>query len=242
MNHPPAAEPSALPASGGLHPLDRPIWNALGSTHARFALGDGVARRYPPEVALFAACVDDAPASLEALGRLATPGSPIALVQANEAVPSGPYETVIARVIDQMLGQALPPSPPRADLELLGPGDVPEMMALVELTKPGPFGPRTREMGKYLGVRDGGRLVALAGERMKLDGFTELSAVCTHPDHRGRGHARALITALVHEVCARGERPFLHVVGENAAAIALYRELGFTLRSTMHFTVLKTLA
>lgn len=117
--------------------------------------------------------------------------------------------------------------------------DAPEMQALAALTKPGPFLPRTHELGQFIGIRENGALVAMAGERMKLPGFTEVSAVCTHPDFRGRGMAGRLTRIVAARICARGETPFLHAFGGNANAIRLYESLGFELRSKMFITVLR---
>jgi len=113
------------------------------------------------------------------------------------------------------------------------------MMHLVELTKPGPFAARTIALGSYIGIRQGGQLVAMAGERMRFDGFTEISAVCTHPDHRGRGHAFFLVGTLMRSILERGETPFLHIYSDNTSAAALYRKLGFTYRRSIAVTVLK---
>ena len=126
------------------------------------------------------------------------------------------------------------PAPlPEADvaLEPLGAADVADMLALVELAQPGPFRTRTIELGRFVGLREQGRLVAMAGERMWIDGFREVSAICTHPDVRGRGHARALTACVVNRMLARGETPFLHVLSANEAAIELYRTLGFAHRA-----------
>jgi ribosomal protein S18 acetylase RimI-like enzyme len=225
--------------NGTSHPLDRPIWSALTSQHRRFALGGPLAIRYPAAVAGFAALAEPSPEAFQALRKLMAVGETVALVQVDPVAAPPEFETLLARPLDQMAGGAI--SAPCEPLELLpmGPADVPEMMELVTLTKPGPFAQRTLEMGDYLGVREAGRLVAMAGERMRIEGFTEISAICTHPDWRGRGLARALIIRLVAAVTARGERPFLHVLGENAAAIALYRELGFSKRQTLHYTILR---
>src|ERR1700675_1159905 len=104
--------------------------------------------------------------------------------------------------------------------------DVPEMLALTKLTKPGPFGARTHEMGDYFGIRTAGALAAMAGERLRLPGYTEISAVCTHPDHVGHGYASALMSMLMDRICSRGELPFLHVRPENARAIQVSQRLG----------------
>jgi predicted GNAT family acetyltransferase len=123
------------------------------------------------------------------------------------------------------------------DVERLDDSAVPEMLALVERSQPGPFAARTNRLGNYLGIRASGQLVAMTGERMKIDGFTEISAVCTHPDHRGHGYAHDLVSLVAQAVLDRGEQPFLHVFSENFPAIALYERLGFTIRRTMHVTV-----
>ena len=126
-----------------------------------------------------------------------------------------------------------------AAIEPLAPADVPAMQALVELTRPGPFGTRTIEMGRYLGIKQDGRLVAMAGERMHLPGFTEISAVCTAEQARGRGLAAALTAHVADAVWARGEQPFLHVAGHNITAKRVYERIGFTVRRTTDFVVLR---
>jgi predicted GNAT family acetyltransferase len=120
--------------------------------------------------------------------------------------------------------------------------DVPEMLALTKLTKPGPFGPRTHEMGDYFGIRNSEALAAMAGERLRIPGYTEISAVCTHPDHTGYGYASALMSMLMERICGRGELPFLHVRPENTRAVQVYERLGFTKRAALHYVVLRRLA
>jgi predicted GNAT family acetyltransferase len=140
--------------------------------------------------------------------------------------------------------EALPPAAggARDAPEALAEGAVPEMMALAELAKPGPFSRRTREMGDYFGIRNGGALSAMAGERLHVPGHTEISAVCTHPEHLGRGHAGALTAWMIERIVARGERPFLHVRGDNARAIALYERLGFTVRLRQLYVIVERVA
>jgi len=121
----------------------------------------------------------------------------------------------------------------------LGAADSPEMMELTSLTKPGPFGRRTHELGTYLGIRVEGKLVAMAGERLKVPGYTEVSAVCTHPEHAGKGYARMLMLEVMRGIRERGETPFLHVRRDNARAIALYERIGFRTRVMPHFALLR---
>jgi ribosomal protein S18 acetylase RimI-like enzyme len=123
-------------------------------------------------------------------------------------------------------------------VEALGREDVEEMLVLTELTKPGPFSRRTIEFGQYFGIRHEGRLVAMAGERLRVPGFTEVSAVCTHPEFTGRGYARAVMAKVMQGIVGRGECPFLHAAEENARAIGVYEELGFRVRWTGTVVVL----
>jgi predicted GNAT family acetyltransferase len=157
-----------------------------------------------------------------------------------EIVPPAPFSVLRRERVDQMVlvdAQACT-SPIATGIELLGKPDIPAMMALAEATKPGPFGPRTIELGRYVGVRRDGRLVAMAGERMRLTGFTEISAVCVDPAYRGQGLAASMIFALVAPILDRSETPFLHAFSSNRPAIALYQRLGFGLRRQVHLAVL----
>ena len=151
--------------------------------------------------------------------------------------PIDGLEMVMTGHLLQMAATAFAPFRGAPGLRPLHTADVPAMQGLVDLTHPGPFAPRTIEMGRYLGVIDGGELVAMAGERLRLDGFTEVSAVCTHPDHRGRGYAKALVSAVAEAIVERGETPFLQVLPANQPAIATYERLGFATRRTLHLTV-----
>lgn len=124
-------------------------------------------------------------------------------------------------------------------IEPLGVSDIPAMQALADLTKPGPFTARALELGAFWGVKENGRLLAMAGERMKPEGFTEISGVCSHPDARGRGLAKRLSMFVAGRIIERGEKPFLHAYATNTAAIALYESIGFSVRATMHVAVLQ---
>ena len=222
----------------GLHPLDDVVWSALTGKQSRFALGNERALRFPAAVAPFAAMADTDPASFDALRGLIEAQGPAALVTPHEVpVPGGFSVTRHERMLQMVWqGQAVPAD--AREHARLGAGDVPEILALIAVAQPGPFGQRTIELGNYFGVRKQGRLAAMSGERMSLDGYTEISAVCVDPAFRGQGSAGGLMKLLIASICARGETPFLHVLASNHGAIALYRNLGFVERRTMVLTVL----
>src|SRR5260370_38340154 len=232
---PAASESRPFPA----HPLDRPIWSALPTRQQALAEGVALARRYPPAIAPFADMVDMWAQSFAALGALLS-GSEIAVLFTPDAV-TAPDEVKIlfAETGEQMIGTPAESSLPGIETVTLGVNDVPEMMALTELTKPGPFSTRTHELGTFLGIRIDGRLVAMTGERMKPGHYTEMTAVCVHPDHRGRGYAQMLLGAVARQIVSRGEIPFLHVFSNNTSAIALYRRQGMEIRRRLHVTVLQ---
>ncbi len=217
--------------------LDNPAWFALNSRHAGLASGDGPVRRYPAEVSPFSAIAtpDALPILAERMreGDVAVLWSPIDL-QAPEGI-----ELVIRFPCLQMVAFDFRPADVEDDADVLGAADVQEMQDLAVLTKPGPFGTRTIEMGHYIGVHEQGKLVAMAGERMKPDAFTEISAVCVHPDHLGRGHARRLMSIVGKRITADGRVPFLNVLPDNTGAIKLYESMGFTPRLMMQVHLLR---
>ena len=216
-----------------MHELDRPIWGALTTGHRAFARGSALALRFDPAVSPFAACRDDGPEALAQLAALVPETGMLVLLQAGEApVPPGCAVGLAARGVQLRLDRLRPQTPAPAAVEL-GEGDVPEMLALTGLTKPGPFLPGTRRLGRFVGVRRDGRLAAMAGERLRPGGWTEISAVCTHPDFRGLGLAAQLSALVVEGILARGERPFLHAFADNEPAIRLYQRLGFVRRCEM---------
>lgn len=218
--------------------LDRPIWSALTSQHAPLALGDQLARRYPPVIAPFAAVADFSPQAVAALRDLAATGA-FALLSAEPLAPLDGLDVALTARVRQMVLLGDVCAAPEVALETLGPADVPEMLALTALTKPGPFAAETYRLGRYIGIRDGGGLVAMAGERMRMDGFTEISAVCVHPDARGKGYAQALMKIMMNLIADRGDIPILHVLDGNNGAIALYERLGFATRTVFQMTVMK---
>jgi GNAT superfamily N-acetyltransferase len=218
--------------------LDNPIWSALSTEQASLALGDGLARRFPSEVSPLAGLREPTPAAFADLRALLDPGEGAGLFTAAPIDVPDDWEVQRTRRIEQGVCESTPPPPSWPhDLLMLGENDAPEMLALATLTEPGPFLPETYRMGRYYGIRTGdGRLVAMAGERLRIRGFTELSAVCTHPEFQGHGYARALVTALTTQALSEGALPFLHVKTENGAK-ALYEKLGFRVRHGIQLTV-----
>lgn len=228
-----------------MHMLDNPIWNALGTCQAHFAENYGVLRRFPAEVTPLGGFAD-APGigeeGFESLRGLLKSGGGIGIFLPGHIDAPDGLEIAHESPLAQMILENDVPSPiPTKAHEFieLGLPDVPEMVELATLTKPGPFGTRTREMGTYLGIRKGGRLAAMAGERLKLPGFTEISAVCTHPEHLGQGYAGFLMTVLAERIRTRGETPFLHVRPENRRAIQVYERLGYRRRLLYHYAVFR---
>jgi ribosomal protein S18 acetylase RimI-like enzyme len=218
-------------------PLDNPVWHALNSHHAALALGDALAKKYPPRVTPFAALAEPSEAAFRSLA-VALDGQPrVAILLDQPGDPPPGWTVVAAYPITQMVweGGALPAG--TATIATMTPADVPEMVALAELTKPGPMAERVLELGNSYGVREGSRLAAIAGERLHLTGYTEVSGVCTHPDFRGRGYAGQLVTSLIKRITARGETPFLHLKTSNEAAQRVYESLGFRRRRLINLLV-----
>jgi predicted GNAT family acetyltransferase len=221
------------------HPLDHPIWTALTTTQQALAEGDARARRYPIEVTPFADMPDLSAENFAALGALMSP-TDIAVLFTLEAVKApAEFKVTLADTGEQLIGTPIETPANGVDIVTLGVDDVPAMIELTTLTKPGPFSTRTHELGTFLGIRVDGQLVAMAGERMKPARYTEMTAVCVHPSHRGRGYGQMLLSAVSRQIVARGEIPFLHVFTSNHSAIALYRRQGMEIRRRLHVTVLK---
>ncbi|MFJ9630897.1 GNAT family N-acetyltransferase [Streptomyces sp. NPDC101175] len=228
---------TASPATTTTHVLDNPAWAALTGPHAHLAERVGRAARYPVDVAGFHAITDnDDPRAWADLATLVGPGGTAAVRGVSET-PDG-WEIVRSGHGVQLVDTALR-AEPDPEAVRLGPDDVPEILDLVARTEPGPYLPRTVEMGTYLGIRHEGRLVALAGERLHPPGWTEISAVCTDPAHRGRGLATRLVRAVAAGIKKRGDHPFLHAAATNTDAIRLYESIGFTLRARTVFSFVR---
>ncbi|MCT2546150.1 GNAT family N-acetyltransferase [Streptomyces atratus] len=225
---------SAPDPTGEPHPLDSPVRAALTGPHARFAERRGRILRYRADVAPWVAVPDDPQAQdWDDAAALVGPGGAVTITAFREPPPAD-WETVFRAEGVQLVdaGVAAAPFP---EAVRLGPADVPEMLELVERTRPGPFLPRTVELGTYLGVRREGALVAMAGERLHLPGWSEISAVCTDESVRGQGLGTGLVHAVAHGIRQRGETPFLHAAASNTSAVRLYESLGFVLRRRTSF-------
>jgi predicted GNAT family acetyltransferase len=227
--------------TGTGHLLNRVVWSALSGRQAHFSQGGKLARRFDPAISPFAAAADNSPEALAALAELIQPGADrVYLLQADDiALPSNlEAEVTAAGVLMVEVSPSSGPSPSTPIVQL-GEADVPEMAELATLTKPGPFTVRTPELGTFFGIRQDGRLAAMAGSRINLDGFTEVSGICTHPDFRGKGLASELSLHVAEVIRSRGDTPFLHAYADNHGAIALYRKLGFEIWREVNVAVVK---
>jgi len=226
------------PATTAPHPLDNAVWSALDGPHAHLADRLGRAARYPADIYAFSALDDpEDPAAWTDLHRLAGPATTVR-IKPVETIPDG-WELIREGRGVQLVGTALR-AEPDPEAVRLGPDDVPEILDLVARTRPGPYLKRTILLGTYLGIRHEGRLIALAGERLKPPGWTEISAVCTDPAHRGKGLATRLIRAVAAGIRERGDTPFLHAAADNTNAIRLYESIGFELRRGSRIVEVRT--
>jgi predicted GNAT family acetyltransferase len=232
------SEVAATKIISGTHPLDELTWKALTGRQSRFAVGNERVVRFEAAVAPFAAMVDTSPASFDALRGLIKEHGPAALSTVERIEAPAGFSILRQDMLLQMVWQGEPDPATALEYVRLAADDVPQMVALTTATEPGPFGPRTFELGDYLGVRREGTLAAMAGERLKIDGYTEISAVCVDPAFRGQGLATGLMKRLIAAICARGEKPFLHVLASNHGALGIYRAMGFAERRQMHLLVL----
>jgi ribosomal protein S18 acetylase RimI-like enzyme len=226
-----------------MHPLDNVIWQALTTRHAQFAESFDEARRFVREVGPLGAFREHSARGYESLAGLVGSDGTVGLFLDDPYESREGWRFVVGAPLLQMIADNGGVPSPRADLGMelveLGMPDSTEMIELTSLTKPGPFSTRTHELGTYLGIRKEGKLVAMSGERLKVPGHTEVSAVCTHPDYTGKGYAAVLMTEVMKRIRDRGETPFLHVRQDNERAIEIYKRLGFRDRKLGHFAVLR---
>jgi len=228
-----------MTSTSGSHPLVNVIWTALTTVQAGWSRGAGPARRFQPDFARFAGLPAVSADALRALAADMAVDEVVAVSDVDAFDPGPSFEVLDRKNLVQMIGPATGEARAPARFRALGREDVAQMTALVQLTAPGPWYNRTSELGRFLGFEADGRLVAMAGERMRVPGFTEISAVCCHPDWRGRGLAADLMRLVSRAIVARGETPFLHVLAENTSAIGLYEKLGFRARRRTRLTILQ---
>ena len=221
------------------HPLDRPVWGSLIGAWRPLAIQAGEALRLAPDYGPFAATPELTAGSLAGLAAFDLGEERLDLIEPVEVQAPPGLAVALQAPLVQMTASAILGDGPRLDVIPLGEADGAEMLALARLTRPGPFAARTQALGSFIGVKAAGKLVAMAGERMRPDGFCEVSGVCTHPDHRGRGYAGGLMRLVAGRILERGETPCLHAFETNSGPIALYQTLGFKLRRTVVLTILK---
>ncbi|MGD0627954.1 MAG: GNAT family N-acetyltransferase [Terracidiphilus sp.] len=236
--------PDSFKEVSGVSLLDNPILNSLRTGHSSLAVTQGVARRFPAEIGPLSGVPDQSEESYADLRELAGPQSVVALFLDEPPAPPPGWTLLRGGLLDQMVCDEPRRRQPHllpleAEMRPLTAEDAHAMVVLATLTEPGPFHLRTLELGAFFGVFHKCRLVAMAGQRLSLPGYVEVSAVCTHPDFRGRGYAPALMSTVMEHIVAHGKTPILHSFSSNAVAIAVYRSLGFTFRRSFHLAVLR---
>lgn len=209
------------------HPLDNVAWSSLTVNHQQLGIIGEKAALYNPQISMIATVKEETHEAYTELAQLTPPGVPVALVGYN--APDHPDWALIRNAEVQQLVTETPIYFAEIDYVTLTEADVPQMIELIKITQPGPFSPGTIRMGRYIGIKTEGQLIAMGGERMNPDGYVEISAVCTHPEHRGKGLAKAITGELTNSILNRGQTPFLHV-GVNNTAIKLYEKLGYVYR------------
>ncbi len=219
--------------------LNNPIWGALATEQSHCGLGAVNARRYFPHIAPFGAVSAPTSQAETELISLVNPGETICLVGISPALSSVWKLERQSEILQMICQEKLENSEAESDIQLLTDDDLPAMLALTALVYPAYFRAGTAGLGAYFGIYQNGQLAAMAGERMRITGLQEISAVCTHPDFAGRGYARRLVEHLMTKIWGRGETPFLHVDADNKRAIALYERLGFKLHLSLPLWVIR---
>lgn len=219
------------------HVLDNPVWHALSTQHAGLALTADGAARYPAAIVPFAGVAEPSERAANQLTSLVDDAESVFVVGVAPAPPPG-WQLEPKRPVLQMVCNARADVVDGPPVTAMTAANVADMIGLTDLVFPGFFRPRTLEMGSYYGIYRGARLAAMAGERMRLDGYQELSAVCTHPEYTGRGYAQRLLGVLCNSAFDRGFTPFLHVYADNERAIGVYRRMAFADRTVLPFWAL----
>lgn len=235
------AAPLTRPAApADVSVLDNPAWSALTGTHAHLAIGNDLVKHYPADVSPFVGVKDwQDPGVFDAVVDVFGHGAEVSVSHAEPDLPEG-WEWTFRIPGVQLVQTERLHTDPEEQAVVLGAADVPDMLALIERNRPGPFEARTHELGRYIGIRRGGRLIAMAGERLHAQGWTEISAVAVDQDHRRQGLASRLVLDVAFHIQQRGDRAFLHTAAENTGAIATYEKLGFDLRRTLVFGAVRT--
>lgn len=223
--------------------LSNPIWSSLISENAFLGKGTDVVKLFDPEVAPFAGLEADTHENFSALFDLVADERVVVLFSPKPDLDTSPFEPVVTVAGYQMVFQGqLPEADLKRNLVQLSSDDVPAMLELTGLAQPGPFLERTIDFGGYHGIFEQGRLVAMGGQRLRANGYTEISAVCSHPDHNGKGFGRQVMNAVIRDILESGNTAYLHVRADNLRAVALYKHLGFVISREMNFYVIKKTA
>ncbi len=221
--------------------LDNPIWHALNTEQVDFAMVGTLARRFPIEIGPFAGLAAQSQAAYDDLAVLSSRDEATVLFLDQPPIQATGWQLEVSDQLTQMIYEGSPHSVDNTEWIALTDADVPDMLALTHLTRPGPFRQKTRQLGTYYGIREAGQLVAMAGERLKTSSYTEVSAVCTHPDFQGKGYAQRLMQGVIRRIVAEGRVPFLHSRSNNAQAIHVYEKLGFKVRRLIYLGVYRKL-
>jgi ribosomal protein S18 acetylase RimI-like enzyme len=217
------------------NPFANIVWHALHTEHAQFAIEQNGAARYQAEIAPFAAFQDQKRSDVAALRVLFSQGERFYLIGGSPASNNATEIGSPLQCLQMVFPERLQPASRDSESQILrlSSEDALDMITLTDLAFPGFFRPRTYEMGTYYGIRAGGQLVAMAGERLSIPGYREISAVCTHPEHTGRGYAKLLMFRLIRDHAEAGLRSFLHVSERNTHAIGIYSRMGFTVANAV---------
>jgi len=223
-----------------LHLLDNPIWNGLTSGNSHLANGTDEVKYFDKEVSPLIGMKEYSQGNFDTLNQLITEDRTLVMLTAFAVEVPEPWQLIRHIKILQLVftGTLLAPAEDRQFIKLQK-EHIPGMLALTKMTTPGPFAGRTIEFGNYEGIFSDGELIAMAGQRTQPRPYIEVSAVCTHPDHHGKGYAGKLITSQLRQITAQSCTPFLHVRSDNDTAIKLYQKLGFDIRTEIHFNTIR---